>query len=102
MRVFIYVQESVYEGRECVYNTTVEEVSNLEEADKIGKDMCLELVEAFHLEPLYESLGRTVNNSLEWMVFEIRDDVDMSTEALSILAFDMDFELFVEEYCKDE
>lgn len=104
MRVFIYACEDMYHGLHGVEDMGVVEVSSIEEANDLGREMSEGVLESFDMENEYEDEGNWYNDigeALEWYVYPIDEEKakGLSTEELDRLASREGHEFFVEGYC---
>lgn len=105
MRVFIYATEGFYQGLHGIYNQCVTEVDNFEEAESIGRDLAVSLVEDYGLEEDYydEEDEYIIDPEFNWIICRIDDEFNhISTADLDSIAYDMGYEDFIEKYCVEE
>lgn len=118
MRFFIHAYEKVYDGNYGVYKFDIVNTNSKEDANLIGRDMAIDLIEANDIlmgifeaeadlvgaEDSYEweeALDEAIENDAEWEVYEINEETmhDVSDMVLS-MCFTGDVEEFVDKYCK--
>ena len=113
MRVFIHAYEGQYCGLHGIEDLTCVEVNSIEEAKEIGREMSEDVITSFGLEDEWlaeddESEDCTDYGTyaeyygLEYEIYKIKDEVDMSIEELDSKCAYLGDKMFVEEYCELE
>lgn len=113
MRVFIYAYEGQYCGLHGIEDLTCTEVDSVEEAEEIGREMSEDVITSFGLEDEWlaeddESEDCTEYATyaecfgLEYEIYKIKDEVDLSIEELDSICSHLGKETFINEYCESK
>lgn len=109
MRFVIYAYESTYGGLHGIYDICVTEINALDEVDNIGENMAYEVIDTYsHLFANddvhdYDEDDDCEVTSPEWEYARILPKWDnISTEILNAEAAELDYEEFINKYCKVE
>lgn len=101
MRVFIYVAEDNYGGRNGLFDQRLvvyddnEDIKHiLSEVDCYGEEMAYELFDSF------SCLEDDEIEDAYWVAYKVRDDVKLSLTDLDEIAYNEGADSFIEEYCE--
>lgn len=101
MKVYIYVDESIFCGNHGIYDVCVAEVDNLKEAREISMEMGDELYYTYeHVfsNTNYDEEDRYVNVA----IWKIKDEYqDKPVRDLDSICAESDYENFIEDYCEE-
>lgn len=100
MLVYIYATEGMYQGLHGIHACGVYEVSDIEEANDIGREMAEDLIYSFGLEEEYEDCD--IEAELCWAIHPIKEGTGKTRHELDVLCSRMGDNSFVEEYCDEE
>ena len=100
MLVYIYATEGIYQGLHGINACGVYEVSSMEDANEIGREMAEDLISSFGLEEEYEDSD--IEEDLYWAIHKIKEGTDKGAHDLDVLCSRMEYSSFVREYCEEE
>lgn len=101
MKVYIYVDESIFCGLYGIYDVCVTEVDNLKEAHEISMEMG---------EELYDTYGYIFSNSdydeeeryINTCIWTIKDEYqNVSVKELDSICAESDYKNFIKDYCEE-
>ena len=100
MKLFCYIYEDEYEGLHGVNTRFVDDFSSLE----LAVEACLEageyLVDSFFSpEEDEDEESFRERHGIEYNIYKIKDEVDLTTDQLDCLCCKCGKESFIEEYC---
>lgn len=100
MVVMIYAYESVYSGLHGINTGGVFEVEDEMEANDIGESMAYDVIESYsHVFESYDP--EEVEEGIEWEVWPIRENFDLSVRELDREFARLGRDLFIDEYCSN-
>lgn len=100
MLVYIYATEGIYQGLHGINACGVYEVSSIEDANEIGREMAEDLIYSFGLEEEYEDSD--IEEDLYWAIHKIKEGTGKTEHELDVLCSHLGDHLFVEKYCEEE
>ena len=100
MKLFCYVYEDEYEGLHSIRTCFVDDFSSLElavEACRIEGEYLVDFLCSPEEDEDEESFR--ARHSIEYNIYKIKDEVDLTTDQLDCLCFEWGRKSFIEEYC---
>ena len=100
MKLFCYVCEDEYEGLHGVETCFVDDFSSLELAVEACREEGEYLVDSFFSpEEDEDEESFRARHGIEYNIYKIKDEVDLTTDQLDCLCCKCGKESFIEEYC---
>ena len=100
MKLFCYVYEDEYEGLHGIETLFVDDFSSLELAVEACREAGEYLVDSFFSpEEDEDEESFRARHGIEYNIYKIKDEVDLTTDQLDCLCCKCGKESFIEEYC---
>ena len=98
MKLFCYVYQDKYEGLHSIRTCFVDDFSSLELAVEACREAGEYLVDSF-FSPEEDEDEESFRERLEYNIYKIKDEVDLTTDQLDYLCYVWSRKSFIEEYC---